>query len=260
MPNPGAEAMQTTMIAPLRRHWLVWVCPEFHAAMAEQIADATLHEIASNYFSAGWPLVMCSQGGGSAVPYVPVVPVVPIAARKSVMLGMPLPPRQGKHRLAFFVPVAAIIRVAPPLLLADVVPKLTNNWYGHLPQLLSAASEINLELRLFGSLAMEILTGDHYLTPQSDIDLLWQPLSLKQLDMAMEILSAWQTRCGVRVDGEIFFGNDSAVAWREWQTAQQTKGRVLVKSLGKPRLCFTKELLAQLPPATVCSTESVSCT
>lgn len=228
-------------IAGLRRHGLVWLAPEWHQMVCAQVTDAVLRDIARRFLAAGWPLVMCRQPG--SVEDAP-------AQDAPITLGMPLPPAQGKHRLAFAVPRAAIVRTAPPPLLATTIPHLPATWREPLRHLLRDAEAIDIEFRVFGSLAWEGLTGNTYLTPQSDVDVLWRPSEPAQIADAIALLRAWQAEAGIAVDGEIVFGDDAAVAWREWSGGDRTPDtphRVLVKTLRGPRLCARADLLARLP-------------
>jgi phosphoribosyl-dephospho-CoA transferase len=100
---------------------------------------------------------------------------------------------------------------------------------------------------VFGSLAWQALSGLPYLTPQSDIDLLWHPQSNAQLQQGIALLARWEQTSGLRADGEVLFGAGSAVSWREWATSKSGNGqRVLVKRASIAELVETRELLEML--------------
>jgi len=113
-----------------------------------------------------------------------------------------------------------------------------------LRRLAYAGQVAGIELRVFGSFAWEALTGMSYLTPESDVDLLWRPQSAADLDRGTALLAAWEKNEGRRADGEILFadeaGQELGVSWREWATARS--GRVLAKTLWGARLCQASDL------------------
>ena len=138
--------------------------------------------------------------------------------------------------------------MAPPLALADVVPGLPPGIGPPLRRLLRSARTLDADLRVYGSAAWQALTGHAWLTPASDVDFLWRARDSAQIAGIIALLEAWEGESGIRADGEILFGDDDAVAWREWKKAMQQSPvqRVIVKSLRSPRLCAPSELLARL--------------
>jgi phosphoribosyl-dephospho-CoA transferase len=132
-------------------------------------------------------------------------------------------------------------------LLADALTHAPARWRPALAQLDAAAKEIDIELRVFGSLAWQALSGLPYLTPQSDIDLLWHPQSNGQLQQGIDLLARWEQSSGLRADGEVLFGEGSAVSWREWaQLESGSDRRVLVKRVGSAELVDVDELQGML--------------
>lgn len=100
---------------------------------------------------------------------------------------------------------------------------------------------------MFGSLAWQALSGLNYMTPQSDIDLLWHPLSHMQLQQGIALLARWEQDHGLRADGEVLFGINSAVSWREWAALKSGDNqRVLVKRASSAELVDARELLEML--------------
>ena len=176
-------------------------------------------------------------------------------------MGMPLPPSQGKLRLAFSVLPEWIIRTAPPLELAEAIPHLPLAWRAPLQQLIRGAEAIDIGFRVYGSAAWEALTGVPYLAFRSDLDLLWQSTSEAQIDAGVALLSAWETQTGFVADGEICFGDDAAVAWREWSNWRQAPGithRILMKTLRGAELVAPSDVIALVARRT-CSGDGDSC-
>jgi phosphoribosyl-dephospho-CoA transferase len=95
-----------------------------------------------------------------------------------------------------------------------------------------------VEPSVFGSLLWEHLTGLAYLTPHSDLDVLWSvPADFDVLSLVFSIAEV-QRDTPLRIDGEVIFPNDSAVNWRELWNAHQAADRatVLAKTMESVRL------------------------
>ena len=193
-------------------------------------ADADDRALVAGWVRAGRPFVVRCQADMRESP-------------QRLAVGMPLCPAQGKRRVAVAVPLRAIAKVSPPPRLADVVDASPAPWREPLSQLVRRARAIRTEFTVFGSLAWQFLTGLRYVTNGSDLDLCWRAASREQLDAACRLLASWQRVSGIAVDGEIGFGDDLAVAWREWQ-GRHAHARVLVKGLHGPALMAAADLLA----------------
>jgi phosphoribosyl-dephospho-CoA transferase len=165
----------------------------------------------------------------------------------TISVGLALPPAQGKRRIALIVAAHDIARYTLPLRLADAIDHAPAGWQPVLAELDAEATNIDIELRVFGSLAWQALSGMQYLTPRSDIDLLWHPLSYAQLQQGIALLARWEKSSGLRADGEVLFGGSSAVSWREWATLKSGNDqRVLVKRERSAELVAARELLEML--------------
>jgi phosphoribosyl-dephospho-CoA transferase len=233
------------------RHELVWLNGEgwrsARAAALPAHADALarwqLHD---------WPLVARRRDAD--------------AGAEEVCLGLPLPPDAdggNKVRIALRVSRAGVARHAAPLPIAALLPAQTRN--GHPPpgiastdialpgtvpppwrELLAglARDAGGLPLRVYGSLAMQALTGLPYVTGRSDIDLLAYPATAQQLRAALALLSQYATR--LPLDGELVFPSGQAVPWKEWLHAKLSQSRVLVKDACAVHLADPQVLLATL--------------
>ena len=198
-----------------------------------------MHAQVAAWLAADRPLVVARQPCGAALSDSISV--------GTISTGLALPPAQGKHRIGLIVPMRDIVRHAPPLRLSDAIVHAPAGWQPALAELEAAATDINLELRVFGSLAWQALSGHDYMTPQSDIDLLWHPLSHAQLQQGIALLVRWEQTSGLRADGEMLFGGSSAVSWREWSTLKYDGDqRVLVKRISSAELVEAHELLELL--------------
>ena len=198
-----------------------------------------MHAQVAAWLAADRPLVVARQPCGAALSDSISV--------GTISTGLALPPAQGKRRIGLIVAMQDIVRHTPPLRFFDAIAHAPAGWQPALAELEAAATDINLELRVFGSLAWQALSGLNYMTPQSDIDLLWHPLSHAQLQQGIALLARWEQTSGLRADGEMLFGGSSAVSWREWSTLKYDGDqRVLVKRISSAELVEAHELLELL--------------
>jgi len=221
--------------ALLPRHTLVWPAPAARDALRAQAADGAARVALDRWLDAAWPLVVRR----------PDLTASPSPAR--VDLGLPLPPSQGRRRLAFVLPRRHVARAAPPPTLRWVSAALPPAWKNPLDALDRDARALRATVRVFGSAAWQALTGLDYLRAGSDVDLVFRPDSRAQLDAVLGAFVAWEMRSGRRIDAEIVFAGERAVAWREWRGAgARAADRVLVKSLAGAALVTRADLLARL--------------
>ncbi|MBJ7312637.1 malonate decarboxylase holo-[acyl-carrier-protein] synthase [Rugamonas sp. CCM 8940] len=173
------------------------------------------------------------------------------AGADQICLGVALPPEAGgrKPRIALRVDAAEVARHWAPLPLAALLdmPALPAVWQAALAALLDDAHDAGIELRVYGSVALQVLTGLAYLRAGSDIDILFQPASTAQLHDGVALLA--RHAAYLPLDGEIVFPSAQAVAWKEWYAADAGQARVLAKLADGVRLATRDELCAALEPA-----------
>jgi phosphoribosyl-dephospho-CoA transferase len=244
--------METLRDRPWHRHDLVWVTTA-HCAIAAEATDgadardvmdaaggagaADADDAADRTLIAAWidarrPFVVRCQG-------------MDCKTRNVLAVGLPLPPSQGKRRVALETPLSSIERSSAPLALRDAVDSAPPGWREPLSQLHRLGVAAGVEFRVFGSLAWQALTGLAYVNEHSDLDLCWRPRSAAHLDTLSRLLASWQQATGIAVDGEIVFDDDHMVSWREWQL-RRTQAGVLVKRLHGPVMRTPSSLLAML--------------
>jgi phosphoribosyl-dephospho-CoA transferase len=162
----------------------------------------------------------------------------------AICLGMPGPPDPGtgqKLRVGFAVLQRHVASLRAPLALdeAEAPPA----WQPAFDALRDAMRGAGVECRVFGSLAMQALTGEPYLRPGSDIDLLLRPKSVAQLDAGLALLARFARR--LPLDGEIEFPSGHAVSWKEWLPGSSGADRVLAKHIDTVALLRRDALLSQ---------------
>jgi phosphoribosyl-dephospho-CoA transferase len=214
------------------RHDLVWLTPEgWRAAAGRAVPDE--RAAVEHWAAQGWPATVRRHDAGSGA--------------ATVALGLSLPPDPGngsKPKIALHALHRHVARHTPPMALADALPAAPPAWGDGLRALDTAAGPGYL--RVYGSLALQAMTGRPYLCAASDIDLMFCPASVAQLDTLMGLLASHAEH--LPLDGEAVFPSGDAVAWKEWRGAGGP-ARVLVKSIDGARLANRASLLATLEPA-----------
>jgi len=180
--------------------------PGAWAAMLADRPDLVALPLVSGWVERGWPLVI--RRPDCAAP------------SDLIALGIPLPPSHGKQRIAVSLPATAITDLEPPPRLAEAAAAAPDGWRATIARLLGIAEDT----RTFGSLAWEHLTGMTYLSPTSDIDVLWTSDSIARLKEIKVI----DDGAPMRIDGEIVAADGGAVQWRELLSGSDY---VLVKRL-----------------------------
>jgi phosphoribosyl-dephospho-CoA transferase len=210
------------------RHELVWLTTQGWD-VARAGAPEEQHPALLAWRNGNWPAVVRRHESG--------------LPDDVVCLGLPLPLSRGvRQRLALVTPLNHVARRCPALPIGDTLGAAPRQWRATLAALQRDFAA--LDLRVYGSLAMASLTGQSYLRPQSDIDLLLRPASTGELHVGLALLAHYAAL--LPLDGEIVFPSDEAVSWKEWLAAQRDGARVLVKSRGAVRLAAPSLLEASL--------------
>ncbi|HEY4074849.1 MAG TPA: malonate decarboxylase holo-[acyl-carrier-protein] synthase [Herbaspirillum sp.] len=141
-----------------------------------------------------------------------------------VGIGVALPPdAQGqKLRVPLKVPLAGIRVKREPLEVFDVLPAAPLLWQSALRRFADESRACRLDMRVYGSLALQALTRQTYLRDTSDIDILFRPINRMQLDLGMALLARHAQL--LPLDGEVLLGGDNAVAWKEWLQCENSEG------------------------------------
>jgi phosphoribosyl-dephospho-CoA transferase len=180
------------------RHDLIWLDP---SATVLHTSDPDDLALAHWWIETGRPLIVRRRW--------PDEPVSQLA------LGLPLPERLGRRRIAMRAHPAVIWHTAPPPLLSLVIADLPATWQSNCQSLAAPCATCGAELRVYGSAAWEWLTGEAYLHPRSDLDLLVRPLAEWDYERGRQLIAYMAALHEPRLDGEIALDNGEFVAWRE---------------------------------------------
>ena len=142
-------------------------------------------------------------------------------------MALALPLAQERARIPFLVDPRAIVRVAQPLRLDEVIESAPHAWRAALGELVERSEAIGTSMHVYGSLAWQHITGESCVTPDSDVDLLWTARDGSHIERTLALIVAWERESGLRADGELLLADGSACAWRELLSRPE---RVLIKT------------------------------
>lgn len=124
-----------------------------------------------------------------------------------------------------------------------MVTQLPAQWQAGLAALVTGLQEIAVPAHVYGSSAIEVLTGLPCITENSDLDLLFKPASWPQVQSLSLLLNAMRlNHPALRIDGEVATPAGHAVNWQE--LAMQSE-QLLVKSSQHVQMMSLKEFQQQ---------------
>jgi phosphoribosyl-dephospho-CoA transferase len=216
------------------RHNRIWLSSsgwQRICAAADQVHLPDLERWAAN----DWPLVVRRSDVGFAV--------------ETIAVGLALPPdtQSGKKvRIPLSVHPQDVARHEVPLAFAHAASALPLAWQAAYAGLSHDLTAAQLEFRVYGSVALQAMTGLPYVTATSDIDVLFYPCTHAQLQQGLHLLQQYAQ--SLPLDGEIVFPSGHAVAWKEWAQAVKSPDqvKVLVKSMRTVNLMDVTALLSGL--------------
>ena len=137
-------------------------------------------------------------------------------SKGQLRVGLAEPASWGKRRLSFLVNVEDIAQHQQGPLLAEILPRLPAAWQTGGAALIVALSELNVPAHVYGSGAIEVLTGLPCITANSDLDLLFKPASWVAAQTLCHCLHKLRLQCPeFKVDGEVLNPKGVAVHWLE---------------------------------------------
>jgi phosphoribosyl-dephospho-CoA transferase len=219
------------------RHSLIWLFDQGWQRVLDAAPESD-HAAIDTWRQAGWPAVVRRADAD--------------ASEHQICFGLALPPRpiDGlKVRIALRAPVEDVKQKLPPLCIEAAIGAAPEAWRSALAALDAEAMHRGLSIRIYGSVALQALTGQTYVTAASDIDLLFYPRSAVQLRTGIDLLARHAN--GLPLDGEIVFPSGQAVAWKEWMVAKDAPNNphVLVKENCAVHLLPAAALLATFQDA-----------
>ncbi|RQP23510.1 malonate decarboxylase holo-[acyl-carrier-protein] synthase [Piscinibacter terrae] len=149
----------------------------------------------------------------------------------AISLGLSAPRRWRHRRLAIRVQRAEVLFFDEFPLLEKLVPQLPHSARTPARQLASSLRACDATARVYGSHGWQYLTGLQHVHESSDIDVWVSVTGPDHADAVAAALDAFAAPTR-RLDGELVFDGDAAVAWREWMAWRNGRARgLLVKRL-----------------------------
>jgi phosphoribosyl-dephospho-CoA transferase len=184
----------------LQRHQLVRLFPTAWRDLLASRADLAPVPWLNEWADYGWPLIVRRRLPGET---------------SDVPVGLPLPPSAGKQRITLQVRYEDIAATAPLPTISDVFVSAPPSWRQCLRQLVELAQSYRVRSSVCGSLAWQRLTGLDYLTPDSDLDMVWTVPHRDQIKRFLTELANIEACAPMRLDGELVREDGSSVNWRE---------------------------------------------
>lgn len=154
-------------------------------------------------------------------------------------VGLAEPALWGKRRLSFLVNPGDVLQHQTGPLLADVLGKLPPRWKFGANMLLVYLKEVNMPAHVYGSAAIEALTGLPCITENSDLDVLFKPASWESIaGLCARLKQLSHDHPTFEVDGEVLNPAGDAVHWLELCSQSE---QVLAKSNTAVRLISLSE-------------------
>ncbi len=213
-----------TTSRPWRRHDLLHVAPDVWAAALARCPSIADLPLVQSWADRGWPVIVRRRFETEDPGLAPI--------------GLPLPPAFGKRRLALLVPPGGVLQRSSPPLLHVATRVAERGWQSTIASLLALGARTGVEPSAFGSLMWQHQTGLPYLSPSSDLDVLWPVPSGFDVVSLVFSIAELQRRAPMSIDGEIVLADGVAVNWRElWMSRQAAdRGSVLAKTMEGVRL------------------------
>ena len=146
-----------------------------------------------------------------------------------VPAALALPPSLGKRRVAMSFASSEGLTFVPGVRLREARIRAPDAWQPTIEAIVTTGERLETPPGLFGALLWEHLTGLSYLSPVSDLDLLWAPADPARLAALVADLATLDAAAPFRIDGEIILPDGAAVNWRELCDPGATE--VLVKTM-----------------------------
>jgi phosphoribosyl-dephospho-CoA transferase len=203
-------------MAALRRHQLAWLSATGWERVLRMRFDEAVAPVLQAWAARRLPLVVARQHR---------------TAEGCVTLGWPAPRAAGRQRVALEVPLACVSWFDEFPYASEALAMLPRGARRAVQSLLADLRGQGARPRVYGSYGWQLLSGLAYVHDASDLD--WW-IAVRNREHADEVAASlegfgWK---GLRLDGELMFGDGTAVSWREYAAwrAGRTRG-LLVKRL-----------------------------
>lgn len=137
------------------------------------------------------------------------------ACTTTLQLGLAFVDRGVKHRAFIQTRYQDVLRIDPPHKLEDCLSMFSEQESIALQHLIFKLKSAGFIPHVFGSVAWEKISGEPYRTTMSDLDLLCDVATLKDVSFVTAAFAEADSELPFSIDGELRFSNDRCVNWRE---------------------------------------------
>ncbi|KQV49232.1 hypothetical protein ASC95_16540 [Pelomonas sp. Root1217] len=187
-------------MAALHRHQIAWLSAAGWQQLLDRDWDAEARDCLGHWAERGLPLVVTRQPDEN--------PAV-------IAMGLCAPQRWRQRRLALRVRRSEVLYFDEFPRLEKLIPQLPQSARVPARQLATALQACGATARVYGSHGWQHLTALQHVREDSDIDLWVGVTGMEQADAVAAALNAFSAPTR-RLDGELVFEGDAAIAWREW--------------------------------------------
>ncbi|KQV87372.1 malonate decarboxylase holo-[acyl-carrier-protein] synthase [Pelomonas sp. Root1237] len=185
-------------MAALHRHQIAWLSAVGWQGLLGGSWDAEALDCLGHWAARGLPLVVTRQRDDDGI-----------------ALGLCAPRRWGHRRIALRVERTEVLYFDEFPRLDQVLTQLPQSTRAPARQLALALQACGATARVYGSHGWQHITGLQHVREGSDLDVWVGVGSKEQADAAAAALNAFASPSR-RIDGELVFDGNAAVAWREW--------------------------------------------
>jgi phosphoribosyl-dephospho-CoA transferase len=217
----------------MHRHDLIHVAPDVWEDVIQVNPVLCKLPLIDAWASQGWPVIVRRW--------------MPGEPRASIPVAVPLPPAHGKQRIGMLLVSDRGLTPCAPVTLSAACEILPPHWRNAVEALLAFANRHghtnDLAPCVFGSALWQSLTQLSYLSPTSDLDLLWPISHHDSATRLIDALTRIEAHAPMRLDGEFVLPGGAAVNWREWALALRARdATVLVKTMDKIEMVARRNL------------------
>jgi phosphoribosyl-dephospho-CoA transferase len=213
----------------LHRHQIAWLSSAGWQRLLDRDWDSEAQECLRHWAERSLPLVVARQ---------------PDEAIEMIAMGLCAPHRWHYRRLALRVQRSEVLYFDEFPRLEKLLTQLPQSARTPARQLAMALQACGVTARVYGSHGWQQLTGLQHVREGSDLDLWIGVTGVVQADAVAAALNAF-TAPTRRLDGELVFDSEGAVAWREWLAWRDGRAQaLLVKRLHGASMLTSMEAMA----------------
>lgn len=198
-------------MSALHRHQIARLTPAGWQRLLQRDWDAEARDCLGHWARHGLPLVVTRQRDDG----------------QGIAMGLSAPRRWRHRRLALRVDKAEVLYFDEFPRLDQLITQLPASARAPARQLATALQACGVTARVYGSHGWQHLTGLPHVREGSDLDVWVGVGSDEQADAVAAALNAFASPSR-RLDGELVFEGDAAIAWREWLAGRTGRAQALL--------------------------------